>query len=557
MNIVPGKTGGQVPRWLVFATPLFLAVVIITYVLIRIGYRDIPLERDEGAYLYMGRELLAGGVPYVDFFEMKPPGLYYSYALLYAISNGSLAWMHVWMALCVALGTLFLYRLALSWLGDGPALVTVVCYSALSMSLHASGFTLQAEHIVVTSALAGLYVLDRSLRVGKPWLLVAAGMLLCWSVAVKQSALFIMIFTMLYLVFAYPEKRAARSAGRDLALFVAGASVPCIVFLVVMYLQGSLEQFWFWVVEVSGTYVGKVAWADGYDLCQRTLEVLVREVKVAWVLCGVGFILLWVAVLSTWIRIAIAAFVIASALAVVPGLRFYGHYFLLLFPAISLCAGYCMTLLRNGMKRTGSMGYGFLIGPLVAAALFVTTVVQQRDSYISPDQTKVLRRVYGTNPFPEARMLADHLLHQENITQDDGLFVMGSEPQIYVYTGIKAPTRWIIPSFLMHTHPAVDSLRAELLNDLITRPPKYVVWVQHVSSWTPPRDADQSFLEEYWDQLHRDYEVIVWYEQNPPLVLHVKEGDEVRSHVPRNEFFMFLARHKGSSAVIKPRPNAQ
>ena len=46
----------------------------------RAGALDLPLDRDEGAYGYIGANLASGTIPYRDAFDHKPPGIYVFYA---------------------------------------------------------------------------------------------------------------------------------------------------------------------------------------------------------------------------------------------------------------------------------------------------------------------------------------------------------------------------------------------------------------------------------------------------------------------------------------------
>ncbi len=64
-------------RWLliVLITMLIAALPILTY----------PLGRDQAMYANIGRSILAGGTPYVDMWDIKPPPIYYIYAAGIAI----------------------------------------------------------------------------------------------------------------------------------------------------------------------------------------------------------------------------------------------------------------------------------------------------------------------------------------------------------------------------------------------------------------------------------------------------------------------------------------
>jgi hypothetical protein len=515
-----------------YVRPVFLAILLLTYAWVRIGFRDIPLERDEGAYVYMGGVLLDGGVPYIDLLEPKPPGLFYTYALLYAISGGDLAWMHVWMALLVTGSALLLHALACRWMGQGAAMVSVAAFVGLSMSLQASGFSIQSEHIVVFFSLAGLLVLDRSLEKGSWSGLVLAGMLLCWSVITKLNGVFFALFGTVYALFAHPAREGGRvkMLGR-LPLLGGGA-------LVVL---AAWAHIWLWA-DLATDYVARMTWADAMSLLPRRMEVMLRDAPVWWALACLGMPAIMVGPLMQRQRVALGLFVVASLLTVVPGWRFFGHYFLMLFPALALCVGQLANVIAHWMGARIEQGRALPVHLIFAIGVFVVDLCMQRMKYFEPDHTAVLRYVYTSNPFPEARMVADLINSRKR--PGDGVFVMGFEPQIYLYTDTRSPTRWLNTNALMYVHPLADSVRSEVRHALAANPPRFVVWSQHFTSWMPPPRSDQSFLESYWNELHRDYRVIAWFEQDPTFNLTVVIGDEASSYTPKGDRYIFLAERK-------------
>ena len=72
-----------------------LAVVMLITVVVRWKFINVPFERDEGTYAYFGQLVLDGKIPYVDFYEMKLPGIYYTYALLLAVFGETLEGIHI------------------------------------------------------------------------------------------------------------------------------------------------------------------------------------------------------------------------------------------------------------------------------------------------------------------------------------------------------------------------------------------------------------------------------------------------------------------------------
>ena len=86
-------------RWL-FHGLLIGAALLLT----RYHFLDVPLERDESAYAYMGKLALEGGAPYRDFYEMKPPLIFYAYAVLVKVFGFSFVGLR-WAAMVLGLAT--------------------------------------------------------------------------------------------------------------------------------------------------------------------------------------------------------------------------------------------------------------------------------------------------------------------------------------------------------------------------------------------------------------------------------------------------------------------
>ena len=61
---------------------ILLGVAILIFSYIRLRLSNMPFERDEGEYAYMGNLLLEGLLPYRDAYNMKLPGTYFMYAVI-------------------------------------------------------------------------------------------------------------------------------------------------------------------------------------------------------------------------------------------------------------------------------------------------------------------------------------------------------------------------------------------------------------------------------------------------------------------------------------------
>jgi hypothetical protein len=78
-----------------------------------------PMGADQGLYAYVGERILAGGLPYRDAWDQKPPAIHFTYALMRALHHGD-ASVAAADIVAAALTAWFLFRIG-SRLAPGAA----------------------------------------------------------------------------------------------------------------------------------------------------------------------------------------------------------------------------------------------------------------------------------------------------------------------------------------------------------------------------------------------------------------------------------------------------
>src|SRR5512147_626395 len=78
---------------------LFLILIILFVIFVRVRLLEIPLERDEGEYAYMGQLILQGIPPYSEAYNVKFPGTYLMYALVLAVFGQTTGGIHIGLML--------------------------------------------------------------------------------------------------------------------------------------------------------------------------------------------------------------------------------------------------------------------------------------------------------------------------------------------------------------------------------------------------------------------------------------------------------------------------
>lgn len=89
-----------------------VAVLLLFFLLVAMQVSALldPIDRDSGAFLTTANGILAGQIPYRDLWSTKPPGIYYLYAVVLAVTGKSLLGVRL-ILLAANLGTAFLVYL--------------------------------------------------------------------------------------------------------------------------------------------------------------------------------------------------------------------------------------------------------------------------------------------------------------------------------------------------------------------------------------------------------------------------------------------------------------
>jgi Dolichyl-phosphate-mannose-protein mannosyltransferase len=141
---------------------ILVGLTILFVVVVRVRLREMPLERDEGEYAYVGQLMLHGVPPYREAYAMKLPGTYAAYALIMAVFGQSASGIHLGLALVNAASIILMFLLGRRLLGEASGVTAAVAFALLSLSPSVMGLAAHATHFVVLAALGGILFLLRA-----------------------------------------------------------------------------------------------------------------------------------------------------------------------------------------------------------------------------------------------------------------------------------------------------------------------------------------------------------------------------------------------------------
>ena len=131
----------------------------------------------------------------------------------------------------------------------------------------------------------------------------------------------------------------------------------------------------------------------------------------------------------------------------------------------------------------------FLAGLPVSGALAPLAKSGAWESHTPRDLS---RTIYGHNPFIEAVEIGKYI--RDRTDKNDRIAVLGSEPEIYFYAGRKSATGYIYTYALMEPQPFAAKMQAEMIREIESVHPRYLVfsWVDY--SWMAQPESDQGIV---------------------------------------------------------------
>ena len=531
---------------------ILVGLTLLFVVVVRVRLREMPLERDEGEYAYVGQLILQGTPPYKEAYTMKLPGTYAAYALIMAVLGQSAAGIHLGLAVVNVASIILMFLLGRRLLGEGAGVAAAVAFALMSLSPSVLGLAGHATHFVVLAALGGTWVLTRACeaRTGSPsnpaspihYPLFVSGLLFGLAFLMKQHGLFFGLFGVIYLlrervgsVLRGPVGRAGLPRVlREVLWFGLGWLLPYGLTCLVLWWAGALRQFVFWTITYASEYASAIPIVQGPDVLRASSRAVVGPNLVFWLLPWVGALVMWwdarlaaggpksevrgpksvsgntprdsrftfhVSHIACP-RFFLMAWLLCSAASLSVGLYFREHYFILVLPVLALLSGVAVSrglyLLRH--DQTIEL---FLAVPILGAfAVGVgAALIGHGPVWLTLPVGQAMRSVFGSTLFAETARVADYL--KTHAPKDARIAVLGSEPQVYFLARRRAATGHLYMYPLMEDHPHALKLQEEMIAEIERARPAWLVYVDDQFSWligpqSPPRLLE--WWKAYWEK---------------------------------------------------------
>jgi len=468
-------------RWI---TVIIVAVVVI----LRLPTLLPSLyNSDEGYYGIIANDTLDGGTLYRTAVDTKPPGIYYIYVAVFKVAGkNNLLAVHVLAILVVAATALVLRRIGARMGDDWAGAWSGIGY-AVFVHAYRPGDTLPANTEIFASlflALSVLAFLQGERKAGWGWMFLS-GTLVGMATLIRQPSAVTLGAMLAYLVYLWLIPRY-RSLGRVLA---EGSGVVTGFIAVI----AGLAWYYQWQGNLHDAYLWAWAFAVRYIESETTFPYVLKRLVTVHLAVMLAWGLLWyfgirqvIETLRSFRRrravpteqVLLILWLVLSYLAIFIGWRFPGHYHLAVLPPLSILAGSAFSRFVAEQRRspqprwrwirTGIIGAAAL--PAIGFLVMAFTVRTQTLDFLPTVQQIV-----------------------KETSANDRIFVWGSTPQLYSFSGRRMATR-----FVSCTH---------LVGAYASRPREV-------------RDRAESVIPGSWDMLQAD-----WEAHPPALIIDMSTVD--------------------------------
>jgi len=454
------RLGQKLPlyAWFLLIFPI-LAAGILWVFSPALGGR-VP-NHDSGIFMYFGSRILKGDIPFRDLWDHKPPLIFYIDALGLLINPS--AW-GVWILELAGLilSTFFLFEVLRRELSLSSVFLALAGMLA-NVVIVIEGGNLTEEFGFPFQCLALWIFYSQVVRPKKDspraWVLMGASMGL--ALMLKQTLIGIWIAIVLYSIYQYFRGERLITI-KSFFLFAGGAGLVCFFWAAYFASQNALWDFWdvafrynFIYSDIApGERLGSFGDIFGYLL------------TVSWYFCfGLAA---WCALLALKVRrsreipallvLALIDFPLEIVMVNVSG-RNLPHYFYVLLPSVTILIAYAWEFLQQK---------GWLaLFPFKSLAMLFTLLLMARSPLIEAAQ--------WIHTPPDAWLLPVINYVQASTAPDERVLMWGSQSVVNFMADRAAPTRFVHQRPLFYPGYASRELSAELLNDLVSKPPRLII----------------------------------------------------------------------------------
>jgi len=300
---------------------------------------------------------------------------------------------------------------------------------------------------------------------------------------------------------------------RDLLIYGAGSVLPYLLTCVLLWWAGVFHQFTFWTASYAAQYASTIPFEYAVDALKDRLPQVAGTNLAFWLLPWAGALVMWwdrrldnsrpreghrAASPPPARRFFLVALVLCSMASVSVGFHFRQHYFITLLPVLGLLSGAAVSrgvyLLLHDRSLELLLAVPILVMFLVG---LLVGLFGESGIWFTKSPAEAVRQIYGTSLFCEAVKTADYI--KSHTPSEARVAILGSEPEVFFYSGRRSATGYIYTYPLMEKQPYALKMQEEMIAEIEKAKPEYVIYVDDQYSWVTRPDSELRIFD-WWQQ---------------------------------------------------------
>lgn len=331
-----------------------------------------PLSEDEGVFLTIANQINKGFLPYADYFDHKPPGIYYFFALVIGVVGNSLLFARLAIALINLATVYLLFKIGSKFLTEFQRYYLLLIFGILCILYQ--GFYVLTEPLMVFFLVFSFFVLIKIFEKTSNLLVFICGILIGIATIFKQPAILNAVATG-FVIYYLPGYKVKQKKLLILLVFFTGLIVPWTFPLIYFGSEGiivdSINQIF--IINITSYN------PDNFYTYLKELPFLILPVLTFLPLLGLAAKNLFTRFKNdtkVGDRIVFLSFVMIIAGIPAVFFRPYHHYWLQIVPFIALIIASQLKLLQQALSSVKflnlSLIYMMILSfvPILSALIF-------------------------------------------------------------------------------------------------------------------------------------------------------------------------------------------
>jgi len=308
---------------------LIIAILVIGFVL-RIVFIFRSIGRDEAAFLYYGWMIVKGKVLYRDLFDPKPPGVFFTVALIFLLFGKNILAIRLLSVFLSTLTAFLIFQIGKKINNSLTGIIAALLFELEPISIFYSAMV-SSETFMIFFMVIAVYFYILAHEKNSVWHYLLVGVLIGLSIIMKQPGIILILFIFLHRLHGRnPLKNRLQALG-TLIIGIMISIMPIVVYFLAV---NSLSD------AIYSTVLFNLSTSRGFPLTKR-LQIFYYDVflknTILWIV-GIGGGLFALERRKKWDIFLVGWFI--ASLLVVPILKTpWDHYYIQAMPAFCLLGG--------------------------------------------------------------------------------------------------------------------------------------------------------------------------------------------------------------------------